>query len=60
MIPGVNVHAHLWQVTDVHLHVAALAGAVQPLHVHVQRPAHSGTPHTSCSQMSAKLVLIFR
>lgn len=29
---------YLWQVSDVHLHVAALTGPVQPLHVHIQRP----------------------
>lgn len=34
-----NVPSYLWQVPDVHLHVAALAGSVQPLHVHVERPA---------------------
>lgn len=29
---------HLRQVSNVHLHVAAFAGPVQPLHVYVQRP----------------------
>lgn len=28
----------LWQISDVHLHVAALTGPIQPFHVHVQRP----------------------
>lgn len=29
---------YLWQVSDVHLHVAALTGPIQPFHVHIQRP----------------------
>lgn len=33
-----SLQLYLWQVSDVHLHVAALAGPVQPLHVHIQRP----------------------
>ena len=33
-----TLQLYLWQIADVDLHVAALAGPVQPLHVHIQRP----------------------
>lgn len=31
---------YLGQISNINLHVAALAGAVQPLHVHVERPGN--------------------
>lgn len=33
-----SLQPYLWQISDIHLHVAALTGPVQPLHVHIQRP----------------------
>ena len=35
------LQAYLRQEADVHLHVAALAASIQPLHVHVQRPVEN-------------------
>lgn len=55
---------HLWQVSDVHLHVAALTGPVQPLHVHIQRPGthRQEKSYKSCSfwkqPLSGKCVCI--
>lgn len=38
LLDNSSVLLYLGQESDVHLHAAALAGPVQPLHVHVQRP----------------------
>lgn len=35
---GGQLCSHLGYVADVHFHVAALTGPIQPLHVHIQRP----------------------
>lgn len=48
-----SLQLYLWQVSDVHLHVAALTGPVQPLHVHIQRPdTQQDTLHYSYNTLS--------
>lgn len=37
-VPEMSGVQYLWQVADVHLHITALTGSIEPLHVHIQRP----------------------
>lgn len=42
---------YLRQISDVHLHVAALTGPIQPLHVYIQRPGtQKDKSHRNCSR----------
>lgn len=60
----VDAFAYLRQVADVHLHATALAGAVQPLHVDVERPTDTGRLSeireitSDCTTVSTEVSLI--
>lgn len=50
-----DFRTHLWYVADVHFHVTALAGSIQPLHVHVQRPGNPSKPESRVDLISPKM-----